>query len=59
MSERECKELREKVLNGINLAFTRLLREKQRDNRYLVISRNGRQIEQVKAIELLSCIKSQ
>jgi len=59
MSERECKELREKILDGINLAFTRLLREKQRDNRYLVISRNGRQIEQVKATELLPCLKSQ
>lgn len=53
MSENECKELREKILKGINLAFTRLLQEKQRDNRYLVISRDGRQIEQVKAVELL------
>jgi len=53
MSERECTELREKILKGINLAFTRLLQERQRDNRYLVISRNGRQIEQVKATELL------
>jgi hypothetical protein len=53
MSEHERKELREKILSGINLAFTRLLQEKQRDNRYLVISRNGRMIEQVKAAELL------
>ena len=53
MSERECTEIREKILKGINLAFTRLLQERQRDNRYLVISRNGRQIEQVKATELL------
>jgi len=55
MSENERKELREKILNGINLAFTRLLRERQRDNRCLVISRKGRQIEQVKATELLLC----
>ena len=54
MSENERKELREKIQNGINLAFTRLLRERQRDNRFLVISRKGRQIEQVKATELLS-----
>ena len=57
MSENERKELREKILNGINLAFTRLLHEKQRDNRYLVISRNGRQIEQVKATELLADVE--
>ena len=55
MSENERKEIREKILNGINLAFARLLRERQRDNRYLVISRKGRQIEQVKANELMSC----
>jgi len=53
MSEKECKELRDKILKGIHIAFTRLLHEKQRDNRYLVISRNGRQIEQVRAAELL------
>ena len=57
MSENERKELREKILNGINVAFARLLRERQRDNRYLVISRKGRQIEQVKATELLSYIQ--
>jgi hypothetical protein len=53
MSEKERKELREKILKGISVAFTRLLHEKQKDNRYLVISRNGQQIEQVKAAELL------
>ena len=53
MNEKERKELREKILNGVNLAFTRLLHEKQRNNRCLVISRNGRQIEEVQATELL------
>ena len=57
MSEKERKELREKILKGINVAFTRLLHEKQKDNRYLVISRDGRQIEQVKAAELLVNVK--
>ena len=57
MNEKECKELREKILKGIHIAFTRLLQERQRDNRYLVISRNGRQIEQVKATELLNLQK--
>lgn len=57
MSENDRKELREKILNGIDLAFIRLLHEKQRDNRYLVISRNGRQIEQVKATELLADVE--
>ena len=53
MSEKECKELREKILKGINVAFARLLQEKQKNNYDLVFSRNGRQIEQVKAAELL------
>ena len=57
MSEKECKELREKILKGINVAFTRLLQEKQRNNYDLVISRNGRQIEQVKAAELLVSVQ--
>ncbi|MCL1973302.1 MAG: hypothetical protein FWG54_00620 [Bacteroidetes bacterium] len=59
MSEKECKELREKILKGINVAFTRLLQEKQRNNCDLVISRNGRQIEQVKAAELLVRVQPQ
>ena len=58
MNEKDRKELREKILKGVNLAFTRLLHEKQRDNRCLLISRDGRQIEQVKATELLVCGKS-
>ena len=57
MNEKECKELREKILKGIHISFTRLLQERQRDNRYLVISRNGRQVEQVKATELLNLQK--
>jgi phosphomannomutase len=57
MSEHERKELREKILRGINVAFARLLQERQRDNRYLVISRDGRQIEQVKAAELMVCVE--
>ena len=57
MNEKEKRELREKILKGINIAFTRLLQEKEKDNRYLVISRDGRQIEQVKAAELLVCAK--
>jgi len=58
MNEKERKELREKILNGVNLAFMRLLHERQRDNGCLVISRNGRQIEQVNATELLVCAKT-
>jgi len=59
MSEKECKELSEKILKGINLAFARLLHEKQRNNCDLVISRNGRKVEQVKATELLVCTQPQ
>jgi len=57
MSEHDRKELREKILNGINLAFTRLLQERKRDNRYLVISRDGHQIERVKATELMTYVE--
>ena len=53
MSEREHKELREKILKGIQLAYSKLLQESKKSNRYLVISRDGREIEQVKAAELM------
>ena len=53
MSEREHKELRDKILKGIQLAYSKLLQESKKSNRYLVISRDGREIEQVKAAELM------
>ncbi|MCL2502753.1 MAG: hypothetical protein FWE30_05465 [Bacteroidales bacterium] len=59
MSEKECNELSEKILKGINLAFARLLREKQRNNYDLVISRDGQKVERVKATELLVRVQPQ
>jgi len=53
MSEREHKELREKILKGIRIAYSKLLQESKKSNRYLLISREGREIEQVKAAELM------
>jgi len=54
MSEREHKELREKILTGIQIAYSKLLQESKNSNSYLLISRDGREIEQVKASELMS-----
>lgn len=51
MTNENVKELRAKILQGIDLSFRRLLKSKQRDNEDLVISRDGKVIH-VKAREL-------
>lgn len=51
MKKEKIKDLREKILQGLDLAYSRLLDSKQRDDAELVISKNGKIIK-VKAREL-------
>jgi len=51
MTKENVKELRSKILQGIELAYRRLLISKQKEDGELVISRNGK-IVKVKAREL-------
>lgn len=52
MTIENIKELRLKIIKGIDLAYHRLLIEKEKNDSELVISRNG-QIIFVKAKELM------
>ncbi len=51
MTKEKVKDLRSKILQGLELAYTRLLSSKQKDDEDLVISRNGK-IVKVKARDL-------
>lgn len=51
MTKENVKDLREKILLGIELAYSRLLSSKQKDDAELVITRNGK-IVKIKAREL-------
>jgi hypothetical protein len=51
MNNDNVKDLRTKILLGLELAYSRLLSSKQRDDSELVITRNGK-IVKVKAREL-------
>jgi hypothetical protein len=51
MTKENVKDLRTKIIQGIDLAYHRLLTSKQKEDGELVISRNGK-IERVKAREL-------
>jgi hypothetical protein len=51
MSEIEAKELRENILNGLNISLHRLIQEKKKNNLELAISNKGRVIK-VRASEL-------
>lgn len=51
MTKENIKDLRSKILQGIDLAYTRLLIAKQKEDGELVISRNG-EIVKVKARDL-------
>jgi hypothetical protein len=51
MNRENIKELREKILKGIELSYDRLLISKQKDDDELVFSRNG-QIVKIKARKL-------
>lgn len=51
MTKENVKDLRTKILQGLELAYSRLLISKQKEDEDLVISRNGK-IVKVKAREL-------
>jgi hypothetical protein len=51
MSELETKELRDNILNGLNLALHRLIQEKKKNNLELAISNKGKVVK-VRASEL-------
>jgi hypothetical protein len=52
MTNNNVKDLRDKIIKGLDLAYTRLLISKQKEDAELVISRNGK-IVRVKAKELI------
>ena len=51
MSELETRQLRENILNGLNIAFQRLIQEKKKNNSELAFSDKGK-IVKIKASEL-------
>jgi hypothetical protein len=51
MNKENIKDLRTKILKGLDLAYSRLLVSKQKDDAELVISRKGK-IVKIKAREL-------
>jgi len=51
MSEIETKELRDNILNGLNIALHRLIQEKKKSNSELAISNKGKVVK-VRASEL-------
>lgn len=53
MNKDKVKELRNKIIKGIDLAYDRLLTAKQKDDSELVFTRNGK-IVKVKAKDLLN-----
>lgn len=52
MTNENVKDLRAKIVKGLDLAYNRLLISKQKEDAELVISRNGK-IVRVKAKELI------
>jgi hypothetical protein len=52
MSELETRELRESILNGLNIALHRLIQEKKRNNSELAISTSRGKVIKVRASEL-------
>jgi hypothetical protein len=52
MTNNNVKDLRDKIIKGLELAYSRLLISKQKEDAELVISRNGK-IVRVKAKELI------
>jgi hypothetical protein len=52
MTKENVKDLRDKIIKGLDLAYSRLLISKQKEDAELVISQNGK-IVRVKAKELI------
>ena len=53
MNKDEIKVMRDKIVKGIDLAYERLLIEKQKDDSELVFSQNGK-IVKIKARDLVN-----
>jgi len=53
MNEDKVKELRNKIIKGIELAYDRMLASKQKDDSELVFIRNGK-IVKIRAKDLLN-----
>lgn len=51
MSELESRELRDNILNGLNLSFQKLVQEKKQNGSELVFANKGKVIK-VKATEI-------
>ncbi len=51
MSELETRELRDNIVNGLNLSFQKLVQEKKRNNSELAFAEKGKMIK-VKATEI-------
>ncbi len=57
MNNDKILELREKILKGIELAFEKLVKTKQKDDGEFVYSKDGK-IYFVKAMDLKECYES-
>jgi hypothetical protein len=53
MNIEKVKDLREKIMKGLDLTYERLIASKLKDNSDLVISRNGK-VVRVKAKDLIN-----
>ena len=53
MTEEEVKDMRDKIIRGLELSYQRLLISKVKENGELVISRDGK-IVRVKAADLIA-----
>ncbi len=51
MSELETRELRDNILNGLNISFQRLIQEKKKNNSELAFSNKGKVVK-IKATDL-------
>ena len=51
MNEQETRELRDNIMNGLNLSFQRMVQEKKRTNSDLVFASKGKMVK-IKATEL-------
>jgi len=56
MTKEEVKDIRKKILQGIELSYNRLLITTQKEDGDLVISKNGK-VVRVKANDLKKCNK--
>ncbi len=51
MSERESRELRDNILDGLNASFQKLVKEKKKTNSELAFGKKGKLVK-VKATEI-------